>query len=65
MGKLTQEERELLTIVERGKWRSVKNLEVDGRPREYARPAAGQLVALFDQRISALTALSLPDTMKP
>lgn len=27
MGKLTQEERELLTAVERGEWRSVKNLE--------------------------------------
>ena len=65
MGKLTQEERELLTAVERGEWRSVKNLEVDGRPREYVRSGAGQLAALFDQRISVLTALSSPGTMKP
>lgn len=38
MGKLTQEERELLTAVERGEWRSVKNLEKERmRYQGYAR----------------------------
>ena len=38
MSKLNQEERELLTSVERGEWRSVKNLERErARYRGYAR----------------------------
>ena len=38
MGKLTQEERELRTAVERGEWRSVKDLEkVRARYQGYAR----------------------------
>lgn len=38
MSKLYQEERELLTSVERGEWRSVKNVEKErARYRGYAR----------------------------
>jgi predicted DNA binding CopG/RHH family protein len=38
MSKLNQEERELLTSVERGEWRSVKNVEKErARYRGYAR----------------------------
>jgi predicted DNA binding CopG/RHH family protein len=38
MGKLKQEERELLTAVEHGEWRSVKNLEEErARYQDYAR----------------------------
>jgi predicted DNA binding CopG/RHH family protein len=38
MGKLIQEERELLTAVERGEWRSVTNLEKERtRYQGYAR----------------------------
>jgi len=38
MGKLTQEERELLTAVEQGEWRSVKTLEKERtRYQGYAR----------------------------
>jgi predicted DNA binding CopG/RHH family protein len=38
MGKLIQEERELLAAVERGEWRSVKNLEKERmRYQGYAR----------------------------
>ena len=58
MSKLNQEERELLTSVERGEWRSVKNLERErARYRGYARATFKSDPAhatLFKRRAAAL-----------
>jgi len=66
MGKLTQEERTLLTAVERGEWRSVKNLVKErARYRGYAQATVKKdrriNIRLSQKDLEALQALALEE----
>jgi predicted DNA binding CopG/RHH family protein len=66
MGKLTQEERELLKAVERGEWQSVKNLEKERtRYQGYARATLKKdrriNIRLSQKDLDALQTLALEE----
>jgi len=66
MGKLTQAERELLTAVERGEWRSVKNLGKErARSQGYARATLKKErrinIRLSQKDLEALQTLALEE----
>lgn len=66
MGKLTQEEQELRTAVERGEWRSLKHLEKErARYRGYARATLKKdrriNIRLSQKDLEALQTLALEE----